>query len=108
MRNAYAYVQPSDLEGLSPVVLENMGLGTPVVCSDIRENIYVVGDTAVTFTKGDTADLTAKLNYALAHRPELARNAAAAKSRAENQFSWEAVTRQHEDIFFGAIRPHDQ
>jgi glycosyltransferase involved in cell wall biosynthesis len=101
MRNAYAYVQPSDLEGLSPVVLENMGLGTPVVCSDIRENLYVVGDTAVTFRKGDTADLTAKLTYALDHAPELARNAGAARVRAEAQFSWDAVTRQHEEIFFG-------
>jgi glycosyltransferase involved in cell wall biosynthesis len=101
MRNAYAYVQPSDLEGLSPVVLENMGLGTPVICSDIRENLYVVGDTAVTFRKGDTADLAAKLNYALNNAPHLARNAVAAKERAEAQFSWDAVTRQHEEIFFG-------
>jgi glycosyltransferase involved in cell wall biosynthesis len=103
MRNAYAYVQPSDLEGLSPVVLENMGLGTPVICSDIRENLYVVGDTAVTFRKGDTADLTSKLSYALEHESELARNAVAAKVRAESQFSWDAVTSQHEEIFFGSV-----
>lgn len=102
MRNAYAYVQPSDLEGLSPVVLENMGLGTPVICSDIRENLYVVGETAITFRKGDVADLTDKLAYSLEHEPELAGNAAAAKERAEAQFSWDAVTRQHEEIFFGA------
>jgi glycosyltransferase involved in cell wall biosynthesis len=102
MRNAYAYVQPSDLEGLSPVVLENMGLGTPVICSDIRENMYVVGDTAVTFRKSDTADLAEKLRFSLAHAPDLARNAGAARARAESQFSWNAVTRMHEDIFFGS------
>lgn len=101
MRNAYAYVQPSDLEGLSPVVLENMGLGTPIICSDIRENLFVVGDTAVTFRKGDTTDLTAKLNFSLNDPPLLAANALAAQSRAENLFSWEAVTQQHEEIFFG-------
>lgn len=104
MRNAYAYVQPSDLEGLSPVVLENMGLGTPVICSDIRENLYVVGDTAVTFRKGDVADLTSKLAYSLEHEPELAGNAVAAKERAGARFSWDAVTRQHEKIFFGSSR----
>jgi glycosyltransferase involved in cell wall biosynthesis len=102
MRNAYAYVQPSDLEGLSPVVLENMGLGTPVICSDIRENLYVVGDTAVTFGKGDVSDLKAKLIFALNNAPELATNAVAAKERAAAHFSWDAVTRQHEEIFFGA------
>jgi glycosyltransferase involved in cell wall biosynthesis len=102
MRNAFAYVQPSDLEGLSPVVLENMGLGTPVICSDIRENLYVVADTALTFRKGDIADLTAKLSYALENAPALARNAVAARERAKAQFSWDAVTSQHEVIFFGS------
>lgn len=99
MRNAYAYVQPSDVEGLSPVVLENMGLGTPIVCSDIRENLFVVGDTAITFGKGDVADLTAKLNYALSHPGELERNATAARERAASHFSWAAVALQHGEIF---------
>lgn len=102
MRNAYAYVQPSDLEGLSPVVLENMGLGTPVICSDIRENLYVVGETALTFRKGDVRDLTAKLSYAVANPAELASNAVNARERAGSNFSWDAVTRQHEEIFFGS------
>ena len=39
MKNAYTYIQPSDVEGLSPVILMVMGLGTPLICSDIQENI---------------------------------------------------------------------
>jgi glycosyltransferase involved in cell wall biosynthesis len=101
MRGAYAYIQPSDLEGLSPVILENMGLGTPVICSDIRENIFVVGDTAVTFRKSDERDLTAKIQHALEDAPQLRSNAERAKRRAADMFSWEAVTTQHEMIFFG-------
>ncbi len=101
MRNAYAYVQPSEIEGLSPVILENMGLGTPVICSDIRENLYVVGDTAVTFRSADTHDLREKLVYALENPLQLERNAIAAKARAEQNFSWDSVTQQHEEIFFG-------
>jgi glycosyltransferase involved in cell wall biosynthesis len=100
MRNAYAYVQPSDLEGLSPVILENMGLGTPVVCSDIRENMFVVDDTALTFKKSDTADLARVLQRALQEPDVLQRNAALAEQRAANKFSWAAVTSQHEDVFF--------
>lgn len=101
MRQAYAYIQPSDLEGLSPVVLENMGLGTPVICSDIRENLFVVGDTAVTFHKSEVGDLVAKIKLALANHPLLHANAAKAKQRASDLFSWEAVTTQHEEVFFG-------
>lgn len=102
MRRAYAYIQPSDLEGLSPVVLENMGLGTPVICSDIRENLFVVGDTAVTFRKSDAADLVAKIDLALRNPGMLQRNAVNAAKRAADMFSWEAVTSQHEAVFFGS------
>lgn len=101
MRHAYAYVQPSDLEGLSPAVLENMALGTPVICSDIRENLFVVGDTAITFRKSDVGDLAAKLRLALADRAQLDRNAAAAARRAAEMFSWESVTTQYETVFYG-------
>jgi glycosyltransferase involved in cell wall biosynthesis len=101
MRNAYAYVQPSDLEGLSPVILENMGLGTPVICSDIRENMYVVGDAAMTFRKSDTDDLLRVLQESLDEPERLAANAERARKRAEELFSWESVTSQHEAVFFG-------
>ena len=101
MRNAYAYVQPSDLEGLSPVILENMALGTPVICSDIKENLFVVGDTALTFRKSDTDDLVRVFRYALDHPEVLIANAARALKRATDNFSWEAVTTQHEVVFFG-------
>ena len=102
MRQAYAYIQPSDLEGLSPAVLENMGLGTPVICSDIRENLFVVGDTAITFRRSDVEDLAAAIRYAIANGVQLARNAANAAKRSAEMFSWESVTTQHEAVFFGA------
>ena len=101
MRHAYAYVQPSDLEGLSPAVLENMALGTPVICSDIRENRFVVGDTAITFRKSDVEDLAAQLRLALEDRSRLDHNAAAAAQRAAEMFSWESVTTQYETVFYG-------
>jgi glycosyltransferase involved in cell wall biosynthesis len=99
MKNAYAYVQPSDVEGLSPVILENMGLCTPVICSNIQENLYVVGDTALTFAKGDTTDLTRALNEADSNSEQLQKNAIKAKARADKMFSWDAVTQQHVDLF---------
>lgn len=99
MKNAYAYIQPSDVEGLSPVILENMGLGTPIVCSDIRENRFVVGDTAVTFRQGDPDDLRARLEWALANPEALADKGREGKARADTMFSWEVVADAHERIF---------
>jgi len=101
MRGAYAYIQPSDIEGLSPVILENMGLGTPVICSDLSENLYVVGDTALTFRKGEVDDLAKTIRRALDERPLMESNAVKARRRSIELFSWDAVVTQHEAILFG-------
>lgn len=99
MKNAYAYVQPSDIEGLSPVVLENMALGTPIVCSDIVENQYVVGDTGLQFRKSDTDDLLAKLQWALDNPEAMRANGLRGRERARREFSWDAVTEAFERVF---------
>ncbi len=99
MKNAYAYIQPSDIEGLSPVILENMGLRTPVICSDIKENIYVVGDTALSFKQANADDLAKVLRHALDNPETLKENAIKAKKRALEKFSWEVVTDQHIALF---------
>ena len=99
MRHAYAYIQPSDVEGLSPVILENMGLGTPVICSNIKENLYVVDDTALTFRQGDTENLLQVLEQALSRPDWLRDNAQRAKKRADENFSWDAITARHIEVF---------
>jgi glycosyltransferase involved in cell wall biosynthesis len=109
MKNAYAYIQPSDIEGLSPVILENMGLGVPVICSDIQENQFVVGNTALTFRKADPDDLVKQLEWALANPEALAGKGALGKVRASDLFSWEVVADAHERIFsdVAEFRVHD-
>jgi glycosyltransferase involved in cell wall biosynthesis len=109
MKHAYAYIQPSDVEGLSPVILENMGLGTPIVCSDIQENRFVVGETAVTFRKSDPEDLQRQLERALADPDALAEKGRLGRQRASALFSWEVVADAHERIFsdIGEFRSHE-
>lgn len=100
MKNAHAYIQPSDIEGLSPVILTIMGIGTPLICSDIKENIYAVQDTALAFAKSDVGSLKEKIEYSLAHPAEIKKLAERAKERALTHFSWEKVTDQHLNLFF--------
>lgn len=99
MKHAYAYVQPSDIEGLSPVILENMGLGTPLIVSDIPENLFVVGGTAVPFKRGNVDDLRAKLEWALDHPDELRANGMRGRERAAREFDWDACALAYERIF---------
>lgn len=101
MKSAYCYVQPSDVEGLSPVILENMALGTPILCSDIVENRYVVADCALQFRKGDVDDCLRALTEAVGDPTGLQRLGQKGRERATRTFSWTAVTSAHERVFSG-------
>jgi glycosyltransferase involved in cell wall biosynthesis len=99
MQNAFAYVQPSDIEGLSPVILSVMGLGTPLICSNIKENLYLVRDEALTFEKSNVDSLKSILELSLADRTGHLQLAAKAKERVLKEYSWETITDQYLDLF---------
>ena len=99
MLNCYCYVQPSDVEGLSPVVLSVMGLGVPLIVSDIEENEYAVRDTALKFKKGDIASLTRQINFAEENPTFIKELAVRAQKRALTEFNWDKVTEDHIKVF---------
>ncbi len=99
MRNCFAYIQPSDVEGLSPVILESSFLGAPVICSDIEQNQYILGDTGLYFQKGDAADAQRVLEEAVAYPEKLKARAAAQRERIVAQYSWDKVVDDHVSIF---------
>ncbi len=68
--NAYAFVLPSDVEGMALTLLEAMSYGNCCLVSDICENTEVTEDKAFSFRKGDVKDLKSKLEYMLAN-PEI-------------------------------------
>ncbi len=98
MKNAYAYVQPSLIEGLSPVILTVMGLGTPLICSDIIENKFICGKNAVTFTSGDSNHLIQQLQYALNNHTDLLQKAKAGAVDIKNRFNWDLITDQYIEL----------
>ncbi len=100
--NAYCYIQPSDVEGLSPIVLTVMGLNVPLIVSNIEENEYAVLDTARMFKKGNIVSLTEEINYCEAHYPEMLSLAKKAQQRALSIFNWEKVADEHVDVFLNS------
>ena len=68
--NAYAFVLPSDVEGMALSLLEAMSYGNCCLVSDICENTEVVEDKALVFAKSNVNDLRMKLEYMLQH-PEI-------------------------------------
>ncbi|WP_214071548.1 glycosyltransferase [Mucilaginibacter sp. dw_454] len=99
MRNSYCYIQPSDVEGLSPVVLTVMGLNVPLIVSDIEENQYAVQDTARTFKKGDINSLAGQINFCEEHYDEMKILAKKASDRALSVFNWDKVVDEHIELF---------
>jgi glycosyltransferase involved in cell wall biosynthesis len=99
MSNSYCYIQPSDVEGLSPVVLTVMGLNVPLIVSDIEENQYAVLNTARMFKKADIQSLANEINYCEANYAEMLTLAQKAQERALSVFNWESVTDAHVEVF---------
>lgn len=99
MRNSYAYVQPSAIEGLSPVILEAAYLGAPIICADIPQNRYAMAEHAAYFRSGDIEDLASTLREALVDPGLLASRAMAGSKFVADTFSWDAVVTQHEAVF---------
>jgi glycosyltransferase involved in cell wall biosynthesis len=99
MKNAYVYIQPSLIEGLSPVILTVMGLGTPLICSDIVENNYITGENAVHFTSGDSNSLAGKIEYSLKHPDHMKEMAENGRTDILGRFNWDAVAEKYLELF---------
>lgn len=89
--NAYAFVLPSDVEGMALTLLEAMSFGNCCLVSDICENTEVVEDKALVFRKGDTKDLRQKLQYMLAHPEVVHEYGAQSADFICSKYNWDEV-----------------
>lgn len=90
--NAYAYVLPSDLEGMPLSLLEALSYGNCCLVSDIEECASVVGGNGLTFRRGDVEDLREKLELLCADRALVERYQAAAAPFVCAKYDWDDVT----------------
>ena len=104
MKYAHAYIQPSDNEGLSPVILNVMGLGTPLICSDIKENKFIVHEDAVLFKQSDINSLVEALQYSIDNRTLHQNMAQEGKTRILRDYSWDTITDQYIELFKKAVQ----
>ena len=105
-RAADVFVLPSITEGLSNALLESQAHGVPAVVSAISGNLEVVrdGENGLTFPAGDAAALAGALSRLLEDPALRARLGAAGRTRAEKDFSVEAMVTAHEQLYRRLIR----
>lgn len=102
--NAYAFVLPSDVEGMALTLLEAMSYGNCCLVSDICENTEVVEDKALIFRKSNVQDLRRQLEYMLTY-PEVVEEYG--KHSADyicGKYNWDEVVRETLELYHGEGR----
>lgn len=92
--NAYVFVLPSDLEGMSLALLEAMSYGNCCLTSDIPECTEVTEDKALYFKKSSTSDLKNKLQF-LCNNEEIVKQYKNKSSEFIcNKYNWDRSTEE--------------
>jgi glycosyltransferase involved in cell wall biosynthesis len=99
---AVGYVQPSAVEGTSPMLLTAMAHGVPVVASDIPQNHETVGSAGRYFRRGDVASLTEALAELIAD-PDRDGRGRELRERVLREYSWDTVTREYAEAYRAAV-----
>ncbi|MEA2159452.1 MAG: hypothetical protein QOD66_1832 [Solirubrobacteraceae bacterium] len=105
-RHAYVFCAPTEVGGTHPVILEAMVAGNCVLVNDHRPNAETVGDAGIYFS-GQTGvdDLVRQLQRLLREPQLVAEYRQRALHRAQ-QYSWDAVTDQYEELMTAVCAAH--
>lgn len=88
IKNADFFIFPSEIEGMSMMLLEVAFNGTPLICSDIPQNKDVLNDKEVLyFESKNVNDLSEKIQFAFQNRSAMKAMALQAKAKIENEYS---------------------
>ena len=99
--NCYAYVLPSDVEGMPMSLLEAMAYGCCCVTSDIPECADVLAGDGVTFEKGSADSLRSALRDLLADAGRAGALGTAAKAHVEKTYNWDSVVERTLAVYGG-------
>lgn len=102
--NCYAYVLPSDVEGMPMSLLEAMAYGRCCVTSDIPECADVLAGNGVTFEKGSVDALRGALESILADSTKRDNLGASAKARVASTYTWDSVVERTLAVYGGDVR----
>jgi glycosyltransferase involved in cell wall biosynthesis len=98
-RNAFLYIQATEVGGTHPALIEAMGSGGAVVALDTPENREVGGEAVGYFRLRPQETLSGTLREWLANASLREEMRARARHRASDLYSWERVTDAYEQLF---------
>lgn len=103
--NAYAFILPSQSEGLPIALLEAASYGKAVLASDIPANLEIVQHCGLSFTNGSISELADKLQL-LINEPDLVETTGrAARKYVLRHYLWDDVA-AHTTMLYKRVLAH--
>jgi glycosyltransferase involved in cell wall biosynthesis len=97
--NCYAYVLPSEVEGMSLSLLDAMAFGACIITSDIAANADVIDGAGLIFATGSPVSLAGQLTRIISDPAQAQVLRIAAKARMTSEFHWDRVAEQWEALY---------
>jgi len=106
--NAYLFVLPSALEGLPVVLLEALSHGTPVLSSDIPENLETLDDDGIprgfTFKTGEVESLRCVLEDLIEDADKVHRMREPGRRFIARKYHWDRIADQTLEVYENLLR----
>ncbi len=96
--SCYAYIQATEVGGTHPALVEAMAYGNCIVANGTPENIEVLGEGGLFYPQNDFEALSRILGDLLKSPGIAVEQGERAKKRARDNYDWEKVTDQYEEL----------
>ena len=97
--HAKVFIFPSEYEAMSMALLEGLSFGTPVVYSNIPENIAVADDIGYSFEVADAYSLSHTIDQVLQNYDSALDKGRKAASHIRKHHDWASIAAQYSDLY---------
>jgi glycosyltransferase involved in cell wall biosynthesis len=101
--NCLIFIQATEVGGTHPALIEAMAYGNCVIANGTPENIEVLGESGLVYSKNNFDELSKLIEGILVDPKSISDYGEKAKKRAKEVYNWDKVTEQYEKLFMAML-----